>query len=468
MKHQIKLVGSHRGHSRLYFQSQSLADNGFEPGATYSITTRPGKVVLEVNDGASYRVSRKTSGQRLVPVIDINNNELLGTLAKATAVKVKIEPGVITITRLASAQLASERLNRLRSAVAAAALTVGGLAFGGGILDHSAHTGLVDAGFSARTAVINEIDDDLVEHARGANPVIDKDTILISAPMQEAVQDDDIMATVPKVEVALAGIPCSGASRAGKSKHGIEIMEDHPEVGHLAHACLVFLHRMQPGVFVLENVPDYSSSASASIMRSQLRDMRYQTQELVLDAQDFGALEKRVRWFMVAATDGVELDLQNLAPPVRPVRTVAEILDKHGDHTWGEFNYLKEKAARDKAAGKGFQMQIVDPSSTKVPTLRKGYHKGGSTDPLLQHPDNANLLRLFSGDEHARIKGVDPVLVAGLSNTDKHIVLGQGVAPGPVRAILKRIGECLRSQFANCEPDEAVAGSTYRLDRAVG
>lgn len=466
MKYQIKMVGSHRGNARLYFQSQSLADNGFLPGHGYDAAFEGRKLVLTAKPVAQgqFTISRKAKGEGFTPVIDINSDGTLGHLAHCKVVKVVIKPGRIEISKLASAELATARVGRLKQALATT-VAVAGLAFGGGILDHSAHAGIMQAGVQAHTVLVNEIDDDLVEHARGANPVLTKDTVILSAPMQEAIQDDDLMASLPKADFLVAGIPCSGASRAGKSKNGIEIMEDHPEVGHLAHSFLTFMHRLQPGMFLLENVPEYASSASASIIRSQTRDMGYDTHEVQLDASDFGAMEKRIRWFMVGVPAGTEMDLTNLAPPVRPVRTVASILDQHGDHHWGTFQYLRDKAERDKAAGKGFQMQIISPSDTKVPTLRKGYHKGGSTDPLLQHPTDPTLLRLFSGDEHARIKGIDPALVAGLSNTDKHILMGQSVAPGPVAALVKRTIECVRrSLFANTE--QTTRG--YRLDRAVG
>lgn len=463
MTYLVKQVGQHRGAPRLYFQSQQLAELGFKPGIRYTLTTARNRVYLQVDPKGPLRVSSKSDGA--VPVIDINSRAALAPFEGCAAVKVVMRENEIVISKLASEEAARSRLDRLKKAVATT-LTVAGLAFGAGILDHSAHAGLVQAGLQPQTVLINEIDEGLVDHARRANPVLTPTTLTITAPMQEAIQDEELMASVPRADVLVAGIPCSGASKAGKSKHGIAMMEAHPEVGHLAHAFLVFLQRTQPGVFVIENVKEYAESASAMLIRQQSRDMGYTTHEVVLDAKDFGSLESRVRWFLVGATRGVHINLEGLVPPVRQVRTVGDILDKNGDHHWGTFQYLRDKAARDKAAGKGFQMQVVDPSDTRVPTLRKGYHKGGSTDPLLQHPDDPTLLRLFSGDEHARIKGVDPKLVAGMSNTDKHIALGQGVVPGPVIALTRRIGECLRESLLTDQAFETTAG--YRLDRAVG
>lgn len=463
MNHETKQIGLHRGSPRLYFQSQQLAASGFTKGTRYEIEVSSdlGNVILTVVADGRLVVSGKGT-DKVVPVIDINSSETLKPFAGMQAVKVQYGAGEIVISRLASEAAAHSRLDRLVKAVAAATLTVAGLAFGAGILDHSAHAGLAQAGFSAQTVLVNEIDADLLEHAAQANPVITGSTVRLAMPMQEVVQDDILMASLPRADVVLAGIPCSGASRAGKSKHGTEIMEDHPEVGHLAYACLAMLQRLQPGVFVLENVPEYASSASASILRSQLRDSGFTVQEVLLNAMDFGAMENRNRWFLIGTTRGITVDLTELVK-TPSTKTVADILDKRTDHTWGEFAYLKTKAVTDKAAGKGFQMQLVDLASTKVPVLRRGYAKGGSTDPLLQHPTDPNLLRLFSGDEHARIKGVPPSLVAGMSNTGKHIALGQGVAPGMVIALLQRIGEGLRSLG---EIGASVAG--YRLDRTVG
>lgn len=463
MHYETKQVGAHRGRPRLYFQTKRLADCGFARGSRYSLELQEGAVRLYTNPAGGFLVSGKGEGDKSTPVIDMNSDIALAAFKGMAAVKVVFNAGEIVISQLASEKAATGRLARLRANLGTS-LSVAGLAFGAGILDNAAHAGMLQAGLQSHTVLANEIDADLLEHASGANPVITPTTMMIASPMQEAIQDEALMAALPYADVVVAGIPCSGASRAGKSKNGIEIMEDHPEVGHLAHSFLTFVQKLQPGVVVLENVVEYAASASASMIRSQLRDMGYSTHEVQLNSQDFGALESRNRWFLVAATRGLSVNLDGLAPAVRPVRTVADILDKHNDHTWGRFDYLKTKAVSDKAAGKGFQMQIVDPTSTKVPVLRKGYHKGGSTDPLLQHPTDHDLLRLFSGDEHARIKGVNPSLVAGLSNTDKHIALGQGVAPGMVIALLKRVGECIRVVA------EAGAATTagYRLDRAVG
>jgi DNA (cytosine-5)-methyltransferase 1 len=88
-------------------------------------------------------------------------------------------------------------------------------------------------------------------------------------------------------------------------------------------------------------------------------------------------------------------------------------------------------------------MQVVSPEGNSVPTIRKGYAKGGSTDVLLQHPTNPDLLRQFTVSEHATIKQVSPALVAGLSNTLGHQILGQGIVYSPFVGVGSHIGDAL-------------------------
>lgn len=470
MDYLVKNVGSHRGAPRLYFQTRMLAKAGLKPATRYKLEPVPFSptLVLKADPAGDRVVSSKELNGKRVPVIDINSAKDLGPFDGMQAVKVVFKEGEIRISSLASEFNARERLRRLKQKIQHG-LGMSGVAFGGGILDHAVHTGMKDAGLQVETVMVNEIDADLVEHATEANPVVTDKTMLVAAPMQELVQDDVAMASLPRSEVVVAGIPCSGASKSGKSKNGIQIMEQHPEVGHLAASFLMVLQRLQPAVGVIENVPDYTNTASACILRSHLRDMGYTTNEVVLNSLDFGCLEQRIRWFMVFATRGIEIDLEGLAPVARPVPRVRDILDPEVDPSrWSCMEGLRAKEIRDKAAGKGFAMQIVTAESTRVGTIGKGYAKNRSTEPKLQHPDNDSLLRLFTGDEHARIKGVDPRLVAGLPETTKHVILGQGIAYAPVVALARRIGECVMRSIAAGTSALTPTTSGYSLQRAVG
>lgn len=110
-------------------------------------------------------------------------------------------------------------------------------------------------------------------------------------------------------------------------------------------------------------------------------------------------------------------------------------------------------------------MQSVTPSDSSVPTLRKGYAKGGSTDPLLVHPSRPDLLRKFTASEHAAIKGFPSALIADLSETTAHQILGQAVLFKPLFALGKRIAESLRANRISALPS---TNPGYSLALATG
>src|SRR3546814_9440259 len=78
-------------------------------------------------------------------------------------------------------------------------------------------------------------------------------------------------------------------------------------------------------------------------------------------------------------------------------------------------------------------MQIIQPDSTKIATLTRGYAKIRSTDPKLQHPTDPTLLRQITPVEHARIKGVPEKMIEGLGITIAHQMLGQSILAKPFR-----------------------------------
>lgn len=481
----IKKLGAHRGAPRLFLDAAQAARAGFAPGERFEVRVDGQTVVIAKHPDGSRTVSARRRGDEHLPVVDINSRELLAAFKGMDSVRVVVAEDRVYLLPLASEVKKRERLGRLARKVGQGEpLAIGSLAHGGGVLAHAIHQGLTDAGMRAGLEFANELRDDLVEHAIRVHeawqpdPASGKRAAALVVPMQELVQDDWLMQRLPLLDILEMGLPCSGASKAGKSKRGLEKMEDHPEVGHLVFAALLILNRTQPAIVLLENVPTYAETASAQILRQQLRDMGYTTHEAVLEGKDFGCLENRVRWVMVAATHGVQFDFDRLAPAVRIVRRIADVLDPAigpDDAKWSEMRGLKAKRERDAERGNGFKMQIVEAEQTSVPTLRKGYHKGGSTDPVLRHPDRPELLRRFTSAEHARIKGVPDHLVEGLSETTAHQLLGQGIVYEPFRAVGQRIAERISEAIERIRqgqaPEEDQVESepvARRRQRAVG
>lgn len=455
-------IGENRGRPRIWLQGSKPALAGFLPGVRFRIRKDEQRtmLVLEHDVHGDRIVCRKVVGESEVPVIDINSLEVLSIFQGFSAVRIVVQEGCIRILPVAVEIAKKERLKRVVAKLASGEpLSCGSVSHGGGILDHALHAGIEAAGVKTRLALANEIRPELLEHARTHNDIWDSGTVALAAPLQELVFDSWAMSKLPRTELLFGGLPCSGASLSGKaSKHGAGHAEAHPEVGHLVVAFLALIARVSPAIIVLENVKGYASSASMCILRNQLRDFGYVVHETVLRAQEFNTLEGRDRMCMVAVTEGLEFDLERLVKPDAAPSFVGDILEDVplDSDAWSSMQGLKDKEERDRAAGKGFTMNIVTAASTKVGVLGKGYARQRSTEPKLQHPTEPSLLRSFTPSEHAALKRVPVGLIKGLGYTIAHEVLGQGVCYEPFRAVGKLIGETLitlrhaAQALANC------------------
>ncbi len=461
----IKKIGANRGKPRIWLQNLEVSNVGLAPGDRFDIHLKGGTVTLRANPDGSRVVSRKLDKQgRENPVIDINSQELLALFDGMSSIRLVQRQGEIYLLPLASEIKKKERLSRLKTKVInGESLEIGSLSHGGGLLAHAMHQGLKQAGIDSVNRFANEIRPELLDHAsHGENWSLN--TIPLAAPMQELAFDQAAMRHIPKLEGLEMGLPCSGASVAGRAKRGTSHPEEHPEVGHLVVAALVILAKANPAFVLFENVVPYASSASASILRNQLRDLGYETHETVLKGEQFNALEHRDHWCMVAVTQGMHFDWSMLQIPARERLKLSDVLDDISldDPMWSEMSGLKAKEARDKEEGKNFKMQIFSAEDEKIGTITKGYSKVRSTDPKIRHPSNPNLLRQLTPAEHARIKQYPPSIIQNLSSTLAHEVLGQGVVSGPFIAASKLLGQSILS-FAH----EVKATSTRDLVEAI-
>lgn len=470
----LRSVGQHRNAPRVYLDDIFLMSTDFHPGTHYDVHVEEQgcRVVLRLSETGSRKVSGKEKRGRSQPVIDLNNRTDLAGFSAQQIVRIIITRTAVYILTPASERNRQERLRRLKTKLQAnEGLRIASLAHGIGVMSSAAHRGLTAASVPSALAIANELDDGFLAQSMQANDAWAAQTSALAAPMQEIVQDRWLMQRLGFVEVLEAGIPCSGASKAGKSKRGLGQMEDHPNVGHLVAPAIMTIQQLQPVVVCIENVPEYAACASAEILRKMLRDMAYSVQEIVIDSRHFGTTEGRTRWFLLAATQGLDIDLQGLCQPQAGAenRPVGTLLDAVPDDSpsWRPFTYLLEKEERDAAKGNCFAMQIVKPDDTSVPTLRKGYYKGGSTDPLLKHPVKEGLYRLFTPQEHARFKKAPEHLIAGMSAVQAHEGLGQSVAYPVVSAIFERVGKAMadfaRSNGTGPVPHSAPATHLPRL-----
>lgn len=471
----IKGIGEKRGAPHVFLDASQAARAGFNPREKFSVTVEGNRLTLTKCADGTKTVSRRVRGDKEYPVIDLNSKEDLAIFEGMSAVRVVVTEDKVHLLPLASEIKKVERYRRIKQKLENnEPLNTASLSHGGGVLTHAIHQGLKDAGIQANLTFVNELRDDLIEQARAHNDAWSDKTAALAVPMQEAVQDDWLLSTLPKLEILEMGLPCSGASKAGVAKRGLTKMEDHPEVGHLVHSALVILNKVQPCLVLLENVREYANSASAQILRYHLRDMGYDTHEAIISGKDFGCLEDRVRWCLVAVTKGLTFDFKDIQPTVTIVKKLESALDPaiaEDDPRWRSVEYLKQKEARDAEKGSNFKMQFITPGDTSIPTIRKAYHKGGSPDPRLRHPTNPELSRLLTPVEIAAVKGIPPELIEGMSATGAIQLMGQAIVYEPFRRIGKHIGDHLRAVIDMPQDESALAAeseASLRQDRCVG
>ncbi len=438
---QFSRVGHHRGTRRLWFEGRRLARARFLPGLSFEIR-ESGSMLEIVLEEAGDRVvsSRKRRGDTL-PIIDINGGAVERTLGDCERIVATFEKGRIVIAVHPADRDARERLNRLiRRVVQHQPLSFGSLAHGAGILDHALHSGLRDRGFSSELTFAVEKDPHVLEVALANNPIWSDEALAIEG----RVEDVD-PAILPRIDILAAGLPCTGASVAGRAKNAIATAEEHETAGPLFHYFLGIVKACQPAVVVLENVPPYRTTAGMTVIRAVMDDLGYDLHETILDGNEMGALEMRRRFCAVAVTRGVPFDFSKLAPVRGKEQSIAEIIDRDDPRSraFRSMDGLRAKEKRDRERGQNFKMQIVDEDSAFCTALGAHYYKVRSTEPKLSDPGGSENLRQFTPIEHARLKTVPEPFIRDISDTLAHRVLGQGVIHAAFVAVGRLIGDSL-------------------------
>jgi len=444
----VQKLGQQRHSRRLWLEGRRLEKAGFGPHARYDVEVNRTDRTLTLRlcrDGGRI-VTRKERDGRVFPIIDIASGATLAPFEGLDRVLVVYEDGALVVTPLATDERVRERLERMETRLRdGEPIRVGSLSTGVGVLSLAIHEGLTDAGVDTRAAFVCDLDGGYLAQCEKANPMFDDETVVVAAPLQEIAFDRRRVERLPAIEILEVGIPCTAHSNAGRAKKGHDIPEDDPMVGHLAVGFLAIVAALNPAMILVENVPGYMTSASFSIIRNQLVEWGYDVHADIMKGSEFNTLEHRDRMALVAVTRGMTYSASDVQRPMQERQTLGDVLEAiPDDHpSWSDMRYLKEKEERDLAGGKGFQMQIFGPESSRVSTIGRGYAKVRSTEPKLRHPSDPTLLRQLTPVEHARCKAIPEELVEGMSATRAHEVLGQSVLMPPFRAIGAAMGRSI-------------------------
>jgi DNA (cytosine-5)-methyltransferase 1 len=279
---------------------------------------------------------------------------------------------------------------------------------------------------------------------------------------------------IPDHDVLLAGFPCQPFSIAGVSKknalgraHGFACETQ----GTLFFDVARIIEAKKPRAFLLENVKNLVSHDKgrtfAVIKRTLEEELKYHIHCRVIDGAHFTP-QHRERILIVGFREPVGFDWNALPLPAKDTHTLKEILHRtdgtepvlawdgdtyfdHGKkrvqpkytlsaHLW---TYLKNYAAKHRAAGNGFGYGLVGPDKV-ARTLSARYHKDGSE--ILIDQGKRKSPRRLTPRECARLMGFPDTFRIPVSDTRAYRQFGNSVVVDVMAHVAKLMQPMLEAE----------------------
>lgn len=436
-------IKEHRNSKRVWMEGRKLAEAGFVKGAKITPIWDASRCQLTFKldengtKTVSGRVNKKTG--EVKPIIDLLSQDLAPA---GTRLRVTVMHGVIICNLHHEEQKKFEREQRIMEiATGKRTLKEGSLCTGIGVSTYAAHQSLEKAGIVSELDWVVDVEQTYLEAACRNNPALTEDTQLFVGSIEEVEPE-----LLNKVDVLTVSLPCTGHSLSGRAKLGLKFGEAHPEAATSVFGMMQVVKQTNPAIILSENVPQAQKSATYHLIISELERLGYKVHETILNGDDAGTIENRERYFFVAVSAGLDEHFNfDLIPQPRIYNTMEDVMEDIADEDsmWKPYDYLNEKAIRDKAAGKGFARQFINKASKSIGCIGRHYNKARSTEPFWKREDGME--RLVTVSEHCKVKLIPEMLVDGLSNTIAHQGLGQSVLFPHVTALMDCIAELITS-----------------------
>lgn len=456
-------IGENRGQLRVWLEGGKLIRSGYAPDDRYDVIEDANTIVLKKSETGAYSVSRRNRGETVLPLIELTASrcEALDSHFQANQlIRVVVTPVAIRISKHHIDERTLEREERLTTKLRTGQpLKLAEAFYGYGMLNRAAHDGLGDAGLRSELAVVIEreskyLDPSLTLRKSG----LTAETVIIESAIQHVRLTDKI-----QVDGLIAGIPCTGASRAGKAKNKNASAEEHLDAGAMFYYTLRMIESLNPAFIVFENVTEYLNTESMAVIRSVLQNWGYSLHEMVISGRDFGSIEDRKRMCVIAMSVNLDANMNLMTAELDAIKnsisspdslnTVLDDVD-YNSPAWKSYDYLASKEVSDIEAGKNFRRQLLTGDETKCGTIGRHYNKARSTEPFIKHPTKPELSRLLTVNEHARVKGFpEKYLSNEMSVTTAHEALGQGVIYPAFKAVFNALAFCMLSSVEKLIPD---------------
>lgn len=252
-------------------------------------------------------------------------------------------------------------------------------------------------------------------------------------------------ADVPDHDVLLAGFPCQPFSIAGVSKknalgrpHGFKDTTQ----GTLFYDVARIIAEKKPKAFLLENVKNLVShdkgNTFSTILRVLREELGYEVHHQVIDGRHF-VPQHRERIMIVGFREPAGFSWKELKLP-EPTRRMSDILepadsvDSKYTLTPKLWKYLKDYAAKHKAAGNGFGYGLVKGDSVSR-TLSARYYKDGSEILVYQGPGKRP--RRLTPRECARLMGFPDTFKIPVSDTQAYKQFGNSVVVPAIEEVAR-------------------------------
>ncbi|MFT6903886.1 MAG: DNA (cytosine-5)-methyltransferase 1 [Oleiphilaceae bacterium] len=423
-------IGSNKGRKRVWVEGRKIQKEGFIAGLQYTVKKINGSIVLTLCDEGEYKVSKRTKNGYDTPIIDMCSSEILEGFNEGDPLRIQVSNQKIVISTHQLTKNINDREARLNRKLATGETLTGCSLFHGlGVLDSAIHEGFKRSGLNTALQMAVEVEGKYLEASLANNHAIWND---FSTAIHSPIEMVELDYNPTPVDMIIAGIPCTGASKSGKSKNKIANAEEHKAAGDLFYDFLKFCEKLNPSIIIIENVVEYGTTTSMTVIRSVLGRLGYDLSEMVLGGGEYGVLEDRKRLCVIATSKGLNISIEksDVAPVKQKEQSINEILEYVPDDSsaWKTFDYLAAKELKDIAAGKGFKRQLLNGTESSLGTIGKGYNKCRSTEPFIVNQNNPKLSRLLTPTEHAKAKGIPAYLIEGLSATTAHECLGQSIA----------------------------------------
>lgn len=435
-------IKSHRNGARLWIEGVKLDSAGFKRGGFYDRKVEGDTIILTANPNGQYKVSGRNRNGKDLPIIDI----ALGkseTFKDGTRLRAIFKQGSITVSVHHEEDAKQRREERLKKAIINGELTHASACTGGAISTSAIHEAITENGIQAKTAWVVDCELKYLQSAYAHSFAINDDTVCFEAKLEELETN-----LLSEVDVLSFSLPCAGLSRSGTSKH--KLTPEQHESGTSVFGIRDMIRAANPAIISSENVPEAQDSPMYVLLIQELTRLGYTIVERVLDNSQTNTFENRRRYWFIAVSNGlVDIDINLVFNFLmeRHYQTVNDLLDDVVDESvWADNQYLKDKAVRDRAKGKGFaNRQLLWGHETRIGTIGRFYHKRRSTEPFITRKDGKE--RLLSILEHARAKSIPESLVENCNMTHGHEILGQSIDYRQAFAPMYHLVEWLKHKF---------------------